>query len=633
MKEAEKILRNTVPFNLLPDKEIVRISRELEKHHFPSPKIIYHQDYTKLKSVDIISEGAYEIFFYDSDRNKRVVETLAAGEVYGGISVLFNRKRSVRTVRAEAGTTVYTLNRKIFNSLAAEHPEFAQWFSAEFGRNMLNEEYAGFMRIKSNEVANYIGSDHYFSKSLRSIPAKKLHTCSPDTSIREAAALMTRERSSYIFVAVGGELKGYLTDITLREKVLAAGIDPESAVSTVMENPVIELQDDVLIYEAILLMFQSRSRYLVVRHEDEYSGVVSRNKLLTDHATSPFVFMQSVKLAVSLEELRRKWSRVPHIVFQLLSRGARAEVVNQLITVVSDSIAQKIIESAINTYGKPPVSFVFMALGSEGRKEQTLVTDQDNAIIYEDPEPGQEEHVREYFMRLAEKVSDDLNYVGFKYCTGGFMAKNSKWNQPLSVWQDNYEAWISRPRPESVMNFSTFFDCRAVYGNSDLMKALRESIHEHLENPPEIFFYQLATEALKYEPPLTFFKNFKTFSQGEQEVLNIKRAMTPIVDLIRLYALKHRIYQTNTGERAAELYEQDVFNRADYFEIVQAYYYMMGMRLKRQAKDIIRKMGEPDNLIEPKNLTKIEQVTLKQVFKVIEKFQTRIKIEFKQSLM
>ncbi|MEJ2006155.1 MAG: DUF294 nucleotidyltransferase-like domain-containing protein, partial [Cyclobacteriaceae bacterium] len=382
-----------------------------------------------------------------------------------------------------------------------------------------------------------------------------------------------------------------------------------------------------------LLMFQSRSRYLVVRHDDEYTGVVSRNKLLTDHATSPFVFMQSVKLAESLEELLRKWNRVPDIVFQLLSRGTRAEVVNQLITVVTDSITQKIVENALNEYGDPPVRFVFMALGSEGRKEQTLTTDQDNAIIYEDPDPGSEAEVNEYFMRFAEKISEDLDFVGFKYCTGGFMAKNPKWNQPLSVWQENYANWISKPRPESVMNFSTFFDCRAIYGYSELMNSLRESIHEHLENPSASFFYHLATEALKYEPPLTFFKNFRTFSQGKQDVLNIKKAMTPIVDLVRLYALKYRIYQTNTGERAAELYEMDVLNKSDYYELIQAYYYMMGMRLKRQAKDIIRKTGEPDNLIEPKSLTKIEQVTLKEVFKVIEKFQIRNKIEFKQTLI
>ncbi len=628
---AEEVLRKTIPFDMLPDDEIAFLATRLEKHHFEKEKVIYHQDYTKLKSVDLIAEGSYDLYFYDSERNKRVTERIGPGSVYGGISVLFNRKRSIRTVTVQPDTTVYTLDRNLFKDLTVKYEDFARWFSTDFGRNMLNEEYAGFLRIKSNEVANYIASDHFFSKSLKSIPVKRLLTCSAETRIQDAARIMTEEKSSYLFVESGNELLGYITDITLREHVIAAGIDISHPVTEIMENPIIEISEDALIYEAILLMFRSKIRYLLVTNDKGYKGVVSRNKLLTDYATSPFVFIQSVKLAVSLDELKRKWNRVPDIVYQLLSRGVRAEIVNQVITAVSDSITQKIIEEALHELGEPPVNFVFMALGSEGRKEQTLKTDQDNAIIYEDTSPENEEKVRAYFMQFAERVSEDLNYVGFNFCTGGFMAKNPKWNQSLSVWKSNYEKWIGEPQPESVMNFSTFFDCRAIYGDAGLMASLRECIHEHLENPSSLFFYQLANNALQYEPPLTFFNNFRTFSQGEQEVLNIKKAMTPIVDLVRLYALKHRIYQTNTGERLVELYEQDVITKTEHFELMQAYYYMMAMRLKRQAKNVIRKMGEPNNLIEPKSLTKIEQVTLKEVFKVIEKFQLKIKIEFKGS--
>ncbi|MCA6073265.1 DUF294 nucleotidyltransferase-like domain-containing protein [Fulvivirga sedimenti] len=628
----EEVLRMSIPFDMLPEDELVHLAALMEKHHFDKEKVLYHQDYTKMKSIDLIAEGSYELYFYDSDRNKRVVEQIGPGSVYGGISVLFNKKRSIRTVTVQPDTTIYTLDRNIFKDLTVKYEDFARWFSTDFGRNMLNEEYAGFLRVKSNEVANYIASDHFFSKSLKTIPVKRLHTISPDKSIQEAARYMTSEKTSYVFVAENNELLGFVTDITLREKVIATGINISDPVQEIMENPIVEISEDALIYEAILLMFRSKIRYLLVTNEKGYKGVVSRNKLLTDYATSPFVFIQSVKLAVSLDELKKKWNRVPDIVFQLLSRGVRAEIVNQVITAVSDSITHKIVEEALHEFGEPPVNFVFMALGSEGRKEQTLKTDQDNAIIYQDPEAGKEEEVHAYFMRLAEKVSENLNYVGFHFCTGGFMARNPKWNQPLSAWKSNYEKWIGEPQPESVMNFSTFFDCRAIYGDISLMASLRASIHEHLASPSAMFFYQLANNALQYEPPLTFFKNFRTFSQGEQEVLNIKKAMTPIVDLVRLYALKHRIYQTNTGERLVELYEQDIITKAEHFELMQAYYYMMAMRLKRQAKNVIRKIGEPNNFIEPKSLTKIEQVTLKEVFKVIEKFQLKIKIEFKGSL-
>src|SRR5690606_10062063 len=142
-----------------------------------------------------------------------------------------------------------------------------------------------------------------------------------------------------------------------------------------------------------------------------------------------------VKLATSLEELKQKWQKVPEIVFQLLTRGVRSEIVNQVVTSVSDAILLKVIEGAIEESGPPPAKFAFMVLGREGRKEQTLRTDQDNAIIYEDKANEQRELVRDYFLKFADMVSTRLNEVGFSFCEGGFMAKNPKWTHSLSHWK------------------------------------------------------------------------------------------------------------------------------------------------------------------------------------------------------
>ncbi len=635
VNSREEILRGITPFDLLPAHELEFLARSVQDHTFSREKIQYHQDYTKLKSVDVIVEGSYHVFFYDAHRNRKLIEDLGPGRIYGALSILFNKKRSIRTVVAREGTRVLAIDRRAFVDLTAKYEDFARFFSSEFGRYMMMDDFANAIRSKPSEVTNYVATDHFFTKTLKTIQPRPLKTCRPDIPVFRAARIMTQNRVSCLFVK-GNQpgILGYITDITLREDVVARQIPYDTPVEEVMENPIYSLPEDALIYEAILLMFQAKIRYLLVENSDGgYAGVISRNKLLTDHATSPFVFIQSVKLAVSLEELRRKWNRVPDIVYQQLSRGVRAEIVNQMVTTVSDSIGQKIIESAIEELGEPPCRFVFMALGSEGRKEQTLKTDQDNAILYEDQPDPEDPEVRAYFLSLGELISEKLNHVGFLFCTGGFMAKNPKWNQSLSQWKEDYQSWINMPQPEAVMNFSTFFDCRYLYGDRSLIDELREFLNETLENPSTKFFYLLANNALQYEPPLTFFlKNFRTFSRGEQEVLNIKKAMTPIVDLVRLYALRHRIFKTNTGERLEQLYEMDVFSKDEYHELRQAYYYMMALRLKRQAKDIIRRQGEPNNLIEPKSLTKIEQVTLKEIFKVIEKFQLKIKIEFKGTL-
>src|SRR5699024_389184 len=135
-------------------------------------------------------------------------------------------------------------------------------------------------------------------------------------------------------------------------------------------------------------------------------------------------------------------------------------------------------------------------------KEQTLKTDQDNAIIYEDKANEQREKVRTYFLRFAEMVSERLDMIGFSFCTGGFMAKNPKWTHSLSHWKNNYKEWIDHPVPEAVMNFATFFDCRYIYGESALIEDLKTSIRDRLKNPSELFLYYMATNALQYEPPL-----------------------------------------------------------------------------------------------------------------------------------
>ncbi|MEJ7679929.1 MAG: DUF294 nucleotidyltransferase-like domain-containing protein [Segetibacter sp.] len=317
---------------------------------------------------------------------------------------------------------------------------------------------------------------------------------------------------------------------------------------------------------------------------------------------------------------------------QLLERGVNAEIANQVITTVADTIAIKVIEGVIDEMGQPPANFVFMVLGSEGRKEQTLKTDQDNAIIYEDKANEHREVVREYFLKFADTVSGRLNDIGFSFCSGGFMAKNPKWTHSLSHWKRNYASWIEEPLADTAIKFSTFFDCRFLFGEALIMDELKSFLDEELQKPLEKLFYFMAKNALQYEPPLTFFKNIRTTTIGSQEVFDIKKAMTPIVDLVRVYALQNRIFEVNTGERLKALKANSIFTETSFSELIQSYYFLMSMRLKNQANQIINDRKEPNNYIDLNRLTKIEQGTLIEIFKTISNFQTRIRISFTNDL-
>jgi len=636
MSEKLDFLRTVTPFNRLPEDVLAEVAEALEEVRHPREAIIYYQDATKLRGLDIIVEGEYETFFYDSQQNRRVVEHSRRGDCYGGISLLLNKKKSLRTVLARKNTRVYFLHRREFLALCQGYEAFFHFFTARYGQRMLNEEYAHFVRPATSSNQSYLASDQLFSRRIETLELRPVVLCAAYTPIQEVARRMAEARTSCYFITnadVDGHVIGYVTDITLRDKVVARLADAREPVETIIDTPIVSISSRAFVYEAILLMFRTKTRYLLVETDGEYVGYISRNKLLTDdQAESPFIFIQSVKQAQAVPELKRRWEQVPEMVYQLLNRGVKPEIVNQVITTVSDTIALKVIEGAIAELGPPPAKFVYMVLGSEGRKEQTLLTDQDNAIIYEDKANEHRELVRDYFLKFAEMVSDQLNEIGFSYCEGGFMAKNPKWTHSLSHWKRNYVEWMTDSNPETGMQFAASFDCRYLYGDATIMDELHAFLAVELQKPVDRFFHYMAVNALQYEPPLTFFNNIRTFTHGSQQVFNLKRTMSPIVDLVRMYALKHRIFATNTGERLDALKTLGVFTERETQELLQAYYYLMGVRLKKQAVQIISDNVVPDNFLDPKSLTKVEQVTLKEIFKVIADFQLKIKVGFTKSL-
>ncbi|MBC7721601.1 MAG: CBS domain-containing protein [Pedobacter sp.] len=635
MTHKAEFLKNVAPFHLLPAEVIEATSDLLQEVRFNKESIIYKQNTTNLKGVDILVEGEYESFFYDSSHNKRLLEIYGRGYCFGGISMLLNEKKCLRTIVVKKGTVVYFLARKYFMNLCQAYEPFFLHFITEFSKKMLDDEFAHFYKNGVSFEKTYTTPDQLFSKKIESIEYRDIVSCNDNTPVFEAAKLMAQYKLSCLFVKNdANKLIGFITDITLRDKVVVKQLAYNTPVKYIMDNPLVSINSEAYVYDIILRMFREKTRYLLIEKNGEFIGFITRNKLLSEQGQSPLVFIQSVRQALSIEELKRKWEAVPELILQLLNNGVHTEIVNQLIATVSDTIAIKIIEKVIKEMGQPPAKFVFMVLGSEGRKEQTLKTDQDNAIIYEDKANEHRELVREYFLQFATTVSDRLNQVGFVYCTGGYMAQNPKWTHSLSHWKRNYDDWMAAIVPETVIQFSTFFDCRYLYGEASILEELKDYLNEELEKPMERLFFFMAKNALQYEPPLTgIFKNIKTFKIGEHEVFDIKKTMTPIVDLVRVFALRNHIFEVNTGERLKALKNIGVFTEEECKDLLQSYYYLMGMRLKKHAMQIIHDHTLPDNFINTKTLTRIDKITLIEIFKTIENFQSKIRITFTNTLL
>lgn len=476
-------------------------------------------------------------------------------------------------------------------------------------------------------------ADQFYSKRIKDLLVRRIRLAPPHTTIAECAQKMATEQVSCLFVGDStSQIQGYITDLILRDRVLAIDRSPKDPISEILSRDLVSISPEATLVEALVLMFQCKARYLLVRGESGYQGWISRTKILTEQSQGPFLFIQSVKEARHISELEDKWTRMPELIHLLLQRGMKAHLINQIITTVADTIVQRVIERVMIEIGTAPAKFVFIVLGSEGRGELTLKTDQDNAIIYEDKANEHREEVRAYFLEFATKVSTALDQIGIDFCTGELMAMNPKWTHSLSHWKRNYDQWTSDATQETAMNYSTFFDCRAIYGESLLLEELKKHMGNLLEKAPEKFFVNLGHNALQYEPPLTFFRKIKTEEVDGEQQLNLKKTMRPIVDLARVYALKHKVTEPNTVKRLELLKEKGVFSEKEVKELTHAFEYLMSLRLENQANLILKDKKKPKNFLQIKNLTKVQQVTIVEIFKVIEEFQARIRISFTRTL-
>lgn len=247
------------------------------------------------------------------------------------------------------------------------------------------------MSLESN-----INSGQFFTQKVGELKSRDLKIIPSSMPVFEAAQKMSTEKVSCLFVG-DSAVEGFVTDITLRDKVLAQNLSASTLVGDIMDTNLVSISKNAYLYEALLLMFQTKTRYLLVKDNEQYIGLISRNKILTAQYQGPFILIQSVKQSQYTEELAQKWKHVPDMVHRLVEKGLRSQIINQIITTINDAITLRVIENTIREIGPVPASFVFMVLGSEGRSEQTLVTDQDNAIIYEDKANEQRELVRAYF--------------------------------------------------------------------------------------------------------------------------------------------------------------------------------------------------------------------------------------------
>ncbi|MDW3181250.1 DUF294 nucleotidyltransferase-like domain-containing protein [Roseobacter sp.] len=463
-------------------------------------------------------------------------------------------------------------------------------------------------------------------KDLTTLPVGQLMTrdpmtCAPKTPIRDAAARMHAKRISSICVSDAQGFRGIVTLRDMTGRVVAEGHDAGAPVSTIMTEHPLTLGPTALVTDVLHLMVERGIGHVPIVEGADLVGIVTQTDLTRAQAMSSADLVGRVAKAADAGEMARVTAQIPDLLVQLVEAGNRHEVVTRLITDIADTATRRLLALAEAELGPPPVPYLWLACGSQGRQEQTGVSDQDNCLILSNEVT---EAQMPYFAELAKYVSDGLDTCGYFYCPGDMMATNPRWCQPLRVWREYFRGWIVTPNPEAQMLASVMFDLRPIGGEQSLFSDLQETtLAEASKN--SIFTAHMISNSLKHQPPLGLLRGLATIRSGEhRNQLDLKHnGVVPVVDLGRVYTLQGQLSPVNTRARLEAAQKAGVLSSSGGADLLSAYDLIAMMRLEHQAAQV--KAGtKPNNYLDPATLSDFERSHLRDAFVVVKTMQSAV---------
>ena len=457
-------------------------------------------------------------------------------------------------------------------------------------------------------------------------------TCAPQTSVREVLAQMHEARiGSMVAVDEAGRPLGILTLPDVLERIALPQINLAQPVLGVMTTHLTSLPPQALAHEAALLMAKHGFRHVLVVENGKLVGLVSEKDLFALQRVGLRQIGSAIRHAQQPEELQRAAADIRNMAHNMMAQGVAAEQLTQFISTFNDLLTARVVELECAASGPDATALVqglcWMALGSEGRFEQTLNTDQDNALIFTVPDNMTAEGVRAQLLPLAQRINQTLAQCGFPLCKGEVMAGNPKWCLSLEEWKRTFSDWISNGTPEALLHASIFFDFRAVYGAHILAEELRQWLARAARDNMR-FLHQMAENALRIRPPLGVVRNFVV---GKERKLDLKlNGITPFVDGARIFSLAAGVPHTSTIQRLRDSAAQMKVHPSEVEGWINALLFIQVLRLRHHDEEKAQGLsGEAlDNLIDPEHLNELDRRILKEAFRQARKLQARLALEY-----
>ncbi len=595
LPEIVQFLRSVPGFDELEDAQLQTAAKSIQIAYYRRGEDILTIG-NENHYLHIVRSGAIEL----RDDDDRIMARLAESDCFGFPSLMNEIPARNHSVAIE-DSLVYHVTGETFARIRRENVRFDTWFiRALTDRLMLQPTVPSLRGVSGSQVSTLVGR-----------PPVSFEV---GTTIQDVAAKMVEERVSAMLITDAGDVCGIVTDRDIRARVVAKGLGAETSVTDVMTPEPITLEGDALAYEAALMMMQNHIHHLPVTENGKLIGMVSRSDFMRLETEHPLYLVSDIGRQTTADGVARACKRLPGLIVGQIESDANGEHLGKFITTITDTVTKQLLRIAETELGPPPCDYAWVAMGSQGRSEQSAKSDQDNALLLSNQATEADDA---YFAAMAKVVNDGLDACGYVYCPGDVMASNPKWRQPLAQWQKYFNKWITVPEQKALMHANIFFDLRCIYGACDLVDELKKSIRNAAKKN-ELFLALMAKNAMTYQPPLGFFRQFVLERSGEHKnTLDLKlHGIMPIVEIARIRSLaagELRITTRNRLKAAAKAGEITVDDAAS---LTDALDFIEQLRVEHQSAQL-RSGNPPDNYLAPASLSPLVRQNLKSAFSQI----------------
>jgi len=605
--EQKAFLSSIHPFNNLTKSQLDDFVESMDIVYFKKDEIIQKEE-SEPSHLFFILKGLVQEKIEDE-----VLSIYSKNEMFDSVSLIENYSKHSFITAQE--TICYSLPREIFIKVLHENPQLESYFFQTISDKLNNH-----IDIEKNkDMANIMVA------RVKDARIHKAVIIDSSKTIFEAATIIKKEKVPTILLKDDENEMYIITDSDFRQKVILNRMDFDDKVIKIATKGLIYINENDFLFNAQLVMAKHGLKRVVVKNDnDEITGILDQISLSSFFATNTFSVSNQIVKAETIEELKEASLSFIKIIKSLNAKGVKIEFISKLINQLNKKLLDKLYRILAPTELLDNSCLIVM--GSEGRGEQVLKTDQDNALIISDDCPISDEKIQEFTSRFTETLVD----FGFPRCEGNIMVSNPYWCRRKSDFKDLIYKWVNEPNGDNFMNIAIFYDAVCVSGDKELILKLKEYLFKIAGNS-QTFNAHFAKIITSFDVPLGFFDGFVFDSKDKEHKneIDIKRGgIFIIVQSIRSLCLEKHIYNTNTNKRIKKLQEIGVLEAELAKELTMAFNFLSALKLKSNL-DKLDKKEKIDNYINPEDLNTMEKDLLKDSFKIVNKLKKKLEFHFK----